>query len=80
MKNPSQFRLAKLSAVGLLCTAVACPLPTVAQTTDEEGEFVALEEVVVTGRKREESLQEVPVAVAVLGESMLAEQNVIRHG
>ena len=80
MKNHSQCRLAKLSAVGLFCTAVACTSPTIAQTTDEDGEFVALEEIVVTGRKREESLQEVPVAVAVLGESMLAEQNVIRQG
>ena len=29
-------------------------------------EFAGLEEVVVTARKREESLQEVPVAVSVL--------------
>ena len=40
---------------------------------------VALEEIVVTGRKREELLQDVPVAISVLSENILAEQNVIRQ-
>lgn len=79
MNIHSQCRLARLSAVGLLCAAVACPLPTFAQTDNADGVLQTLEEVVVTGRKREESLQEIPVAISVLGSDMIAELNVLRQ-
>ena len=79
MNIHSQCRLARLSAVGLLCAAVACPLPTIAQTDNAAGVLQTLEEVVVTGRKREESLQEIPVAISVLGSDMIAELNVLRQ-
>ena len=53
---PRHYYLSALVALSL----VNLPLPTTAWAED-----LALEEVVVTARKREESLQEVPVAVSV---------------
>ncbi len=38
-----------------------------------------LEEILVTARRREESLQDVPVAITVLNENFLVEQNVLDH-
>lgn len=37
----------------------------------QQGSNLALEEIVITGRKREESLQEVPVSISVLGENLI---------
>lgn len=56
-----------------------------AQTTDEESEattddVVQMDEIVVTGRKRDESLQDIPVSISVLDSSTLADQNVLDQG
>ena len=53
------------SAVALLFSVVT---PAQAQQNDVDTTSVAVEEVVVTARKREESLQEVPVTVSAVGE------------
>jgi iron complex outermembrane receptor protein len=52
----------------------AAPAAAVAQTASSQSSY-QLEEVLVTARKREESLQRVPVAVAVIGQEQL--QNTI---
>jgi iron complex outermembrane receptor protein len=57
--------LATISAVGLLLA----PAPLLAQ----EGSAKAIEEIVVTSRRREESLQEVPIAVTAYSGEYLAE-------
>ncbi len=69
---------------GLLCGAVlvggalaglASPHEARAQTAGAAGAPTA--EVVVTARRREESLQKVPTAVSVLGSQQLVERNVV---
>lgn len=62
----------KLSAT-LLSLSIAAVFPAVAQTTDGvEG----LEEIVVTARKRQESLQEVPIAISVMSANDLKNKGV----
>jgi iron complex outermembrane receptor protein len=41
------------------------------------GDTFSLEEIVITGRKREESLTDVPVSISVLGESLLADTGIL---
>lgn len=38
------------------------------------------EEIIVTGRKREESLQDIPVSISVLSSNVVAEQNILDLG
>jgi outer membrane receptor protein involved in Fe transport len=73
--------LRQANTLSLLCIAAAFSVPTIAQVNNavEDGAIVALEEIVVTGRKREELLQDVPVAISVLNSNVLAEQNVLRQ-
>lgn len=58
-----------LSAIGASLVAVAAP--ATAQQAD-----ALLEEIVVTARKREESLQDVPVSISVLNSDMLVESGI----
>jgi len=60
-------------AVGLLscCTVLTVPVQTA--LADPEANLTTIEEVVVTSRKREENLQDIPVAITALsGEEMQA--------
>jgi iron complex outermembrane receptor protein len=59
-----------------LLTLAAVPATGLAQTSDEEASELMLEEVLVTARKREESLMEVPVSVSAFGEDFLTEVSV----
>ena len=64
----------KLLAAGIsLCMLYSAP--NFAQ--DAAGDAYSLEEIVVTARKREESLQEVPVSISVLGENLIADANIL---
>ena len=63
-----------------LSTALACastvPLqPALAQDQSGDEMDVLLEEVIVTARKREESLQEIPVAITAFGAQEIAAQD-----
>ena len=42
-----------------------------------DGATFSLEEIVITGRKREESLTDVPVSISVLGESLLQDTGIL---
>lgn len=80
MKENNVPSLFKINAIGLICASLAYSMPMIAQTTDETEETsssLSLDEIVVTGRKREESLQDIPVSISVLGSDLLAEQNVL---
>ena len=56
---------------------VAAPAASaVAQEQQEANENIMLEEVTVTARKREENIQEVPVAVSVITGELLEDQGV----
>ena len=56
--------LASAGAVAL-ATGVAAPLPALAQ------ESLTIEEVIVTAQKRDESLQDVPISIDVIGQEEL---------
>jgi outer membrane receptor protein involved in Fe transport len=79
MKQRYQQGLKLYGVVGALCVTMAYSMPMIAQTTNDEEEFVSLEEVTVTGRKREESLQDIPVTISVIGANVLEELNVLRQ-
>ena len=76
--KPSQFRMKHdvLTTRHLLCALVATPflmLPEAVKAQQSEGVSVLMEEVVVTARKREEGLQETPIAVSAFsGDSLQA--------
>ena len=54
----------KKLSVSLMCLSVMAAFPAVAQISSG---IEGLEEIVVTARKRQESLQEVPIAISVMG-------------
>ena len=58
-------------AVAGICTGVHSP-----SVIAQESEVTPLEEIVVTARRREENLQEVPVAVAVVDAAAMAARNI----
>lgn len=84
MNKKNLLKLYRLNAIGLFCATMAAPLPLIAQTTsentEETNEAQTLDEIVVTGRKREESLKDIPVSISVLSASSLADQNVLDQG
>ena len=67
----SNFRNPLVAAVSL---SVLHSAPSLAQ---DDGAMLELEQIVVTARKREESLQEVPVSISVLGDTMLQDTNIL---
>ena len=72
----SQRSLISISAFGLAVTlslVLAPGAPVQAQGAD------ALEEVVVTARRREESLQDVPVAISVLTDDFIEAATILDH-
>lgn len=54
---------------------------SIAPTTSVQAQNVGapLEEIVVTARRREESLQDVPVAISVLNNDFISESNILDH-
>ena len=64
------YRLLKVFVVGAVSSTMIVPLPALAQSV--------LEEVVVTARKREVSLQDAPIAVSVLSGDDFDKSNVVR--
>jgi iron complex outermembrane receptor protein len=82
MRGPSKLRgkwvgLALAAAMPSLAAAVATPdTPASQVTTPHSTDNVALEEIVVTAQKKEESLQKVPISVQVVGGQYLQEQGI----
>jgi outer membrane receptor protein involved in Fe transport len=52
--------------------------PTAFAQSDAEADDQRLDEITVTGRNREEFLQDIPVSISVISSSLLAELNVLR--
>ncbi len=68
------LRTACASSVGLALLAGG---PALAQTQDVSGQrAVVIDEVIVTAQKREESLQDVPVSISVVGDQRLQDLHV----
>ena len=79
MKHPFSFRLALLIA---LLTLPGGPITAQSTENGDEGTQVAneepiSEEIVVTARKREENIQEVPVAVSVVTAEVLEDSGAV---
>ena len=72
------LNLNKFNAIGAICASLAFSMPATAQV-DEDGAVISFEEIIVTGRNREESLQEVPISISVIGASDLEDLNVLRQ-
>src|SRR5690606_10425467 len=69
-----------LKAAACAAGVSAVSLPATSWAQDTPGARAALEEVVVTARRREESLQDVPVAISAFGEAELEARGVDELG
>lgn len=71
------LRHALMAASSLMGVAIAHP--TLAQSADDGAETAsAINDIVVTARRREEKLQDVPVAITALSGDQLAERGVVK--
>lgn len=70
--NPSSN--SQMAVCGLIGALLLSPTPVVAQTTG--GASDTIEEIVVTARKRDETLQEAPVVVSVFTDEVLDQFNI----
>ncbi len=75
LNRPGRSRPARLA---LVAAGMAVSLGGLAVEVRAQSGQVMLEEVVVTARRREEALQDIPVAVTALGAGFLREQNITR--
>lgn len=67
----------KLLRTTMLGTTVLASSLAIAQTADEPaGQGLAMEEIIVTAQKREQSLQDVPVSLRAVSGEELAERNI----
>jgi len=72
-------RLPMLSAaIAIVLAAALQPGEAGAQTTDAAARAGTLEEVIVTARKREEAVQEIPATISVLEGDLLMDQGLLR--
>ena len=69
----SKSLLAGAASVSAVCAVTMAPA-----VAAQDAPTVGLEEVIVTARKRAESLQDVPVAVTALTGGMIERGNIIR--
>ena len=69
------------TSIFLAVLGLAATLATVTPVTSVQAQDAgaALEEIVVTARRREESLLEVPVAISVLDGNFIAEAGILDH-
>src|SRR6185503_17265169 len=72
-------RIGGLSAAAALAGTLAASSPAIAQQPDEtDSAPAALEEIVVTARRRNEDIQTVPIAITVLSARKLRDLQVER--
>jgi len=64
------------SLLGASVVSLLAALPASAQGRTDAGDSVALEEIVVTARKREESLLDVPLSVTAVSAAILEERSI----
>jgi iron complex outermembrane receptor protein len=69
MRTTGQLRLALMSSVFI--TASICAAPSFAQQATETEQASSVDDIVVTARRREESLKDVPVAVTAVSAERL---------
>ncbi len=69
MRTTGQLRLALMTSVFM--TASLCAAPSFAQQATETEQASSVDDIVVTARRREESLKDVPVAVSAISSERL---------
>jgi iron complex outermembrane receptor protein len=74
---PVQPARKRASIAWLLCSACITAIPAAAAAADDQTENTSVDEVVVTARRIEENIQNVPVAVTALGESAIKERGIV---
>jgi len=72
------IRTAVSRRLGTAATALALALPVPAAVHAQETESMGLEEIVVTARKRDESLQDVPVAISAFSAAEIESAGITR--
>ncbi|MFC3215898.1 TonB-dependent receptor plug domain-containing protein [Novosphingobium panipatense] len=76
MKDLQSFRRACLAGLMASSSAIGLVSPALAQDTAPQVTGGGLEEIVVTARKRTESLQDIPVAVTAYSPAQIARQDI----
>lgn len=66
----------KIYQLAIACSVTMLLVPT-AYVSAQDGGITALEEIVVTGRKREESLQDVPISISVLDAALISDAGIV---
>lgn len=72
----SNMLIKLLALLPLICTSNAIAQQTEVEKDLSEEEYFALEEVVVTARKRQESIQDTPIAVTAMDQMALESANI----
>ncbi|MEA3299948.1 MAG: TonB-dependent receptor [Pseudomonadota bacterium] len=76
MKAPSFTRKSLFVSLTTAIVAAVAPLPGIAQENAGQPRAQKLEEIVVTARRREESLQSVPITIAAFDQQSLKEKGI----
>src|SRR5690606_5686157 len=76
MKAPSFTRKSLFVSLTTAIVAAVAPLPGIAQDNAGQPRAQKLEEIVVTARRREESLQSVPITIAAFDQQGLKERGI----
>jgi len=76
IRQPS-WHWTRKTLAGALAGALIMPITTLAQTGDDKnGGLESIEEVIVTARRREENIQDVPIAISMLLADLLQNYNI----
>src|SRR5258707_13202667 len=80
MQKRSRFRYVVGTLLVGYWLAACIPPVASAQTVAPSSDSPALEEIIVTARRREENIQSVPIAITVVSQQALQENNVQTFG
>src|SRR5690606_29016891 len=76
MKVMSFTKKGALASLSAAIIAAMAPVPGIAQENSGQPRAQTLEEIVVTARRREESLQSVPITIAAFDQQSLKEKSI----
>lgn len=77
IKQQARLGLLQLAQVSASVIGIGVALPAAAQEASSPERRGALEEIIVTARRREENLQDVPISITVYNEEMISQRNIV---